>query len=66
MVNGGKGSLYEKVMNVKNNAVTNTKVNRYGNETKAIKTAEARYEQYLRNGAGKPSEVCLCTTVHST
>lgn len=41
-----------------------TMLNRYGNEAEAIKIAGSRYEQYLRDGIDKPSEMCPCTTVH--
>ena len=39
-------------------------LNRYGNETEAVKIAENRLRQYLRDGIDKPSEMCPCTTVH--
>lgn len=39
-------------------------LNRYGDEAKAIQTAEARLKQYLRDGINKPSEMSPCTTVH--
>lgn len=39
-------------------------LNHYGNEEEAIKIAESRYKQYLRDGINKPSEMCPCTTVH--
>lgn len=39
-------------------------LNRYGDEANAIKMAEARLAQYLRNGVDKPSDMCSCTTVH--
>lgn len=39
-------------------------LNRHGNEMEAIKIAESRLTQYLRNGIIKPSEMCPCTTVH--
>ena len=39
-------------------------LNRYGDETEAIKIAESRHTQYLRDGMDKPSEMCPCTTVH--
>lgn len=41
-----------------------TMLNRYGDETSAIKKAESRLTQYLRDGIDKPSEMCPCTTVH--
>lgn len=41
-----------------------TLLNRYGDEAAAIKTAESRLAQYLRDGMDKPSEMCPCTTVH--
>lgn len=39
-------------------------LNRYGDEAGAIKIAESRLLQYLRDGMDKPSEMCPCTTVH--
>lgn len=39
-------------------------LNRYGNETEAIKIAESRLTQHLRDGINKPSEMSPCTTVH--
>ena len=39
-------------------------LNRYGDEAEAIKIAEHRLSQYLRDGIDKPSEQCPCTTVH--
>ena len=41
-----------------------TILNRYGDETKAIKIAESRFMQYLRDGINKPSEMCPCTTIY--
>lgn len=41
-----------------------TMLNRYGDEKEAIKIAESRLAQYLRDGMDKPSEMCPCTTVH--
>lgn len=41
-----------------------TMLNRYGDEMGAIKIAESRLIQYLRDGIDKPSEMCPCTTVH--
>ena len=35
-----------------------------GNEEKAIKIAEQKYKQCIRNGYDKPSQMCPCTTVH--
>lgn len=37
---------------------------RNGDEKAAIKNAESRLKQYLRNGIDKPSEMCPCTMVH--
>lgn len=39
-------------------------LNRYGNEEEAVKIAESRLKQYLRDEIYKPSEMCPCTTVH--
>lgn len=35
-----------------------------GNEEKALKIAEEKYEQCIREGKINPSEMCPCTTVH--
>lgn len=40
------------------------KLYRFGDEEKAIKLAEARYQQHIREGKNKPSEMCPCTTVY--
>lgn len=39
-------------------------LNRYGNEKEAIKIAESRYIQYLREKNSKSSGMCPCTTVY--
>lgn len=41
-----------------------TILNRYGDEIEAIKIAESRFMQYLRDGINKLSEMCPCTTVY--
>ena len=38
-------------------------LSRYGNEDEAIRIAENRLQQYLRDDICKPSEMCPCTTV---
>ena len=38
-------------------------LNRYGDESEAIRIAENRFQQYRRDGFCKPSEMCPCTTV---
>lgn len=48
----------------KSSAQIYTMLNCYGNEMEAIKIAESRLAQYLRDGIDKPSEMCPCTTVH--
>ncbi len=35
-----------------------------GDEEKAIKIAQQKLEQCIREGKTKPSEMCPCTTVH--
>ncbi|MGN1111698.1 MAG: RloB family protein [Acutalibacteraceae bacterium] len=40
------------------------KLNRVGNESKAIEIAQRKYDEHKRNGKDKPSEMCPCTTVH--
>ncbi len=37
---------------------------RSGDEAEAIKIAESRLQQYLRDGIRKPTDMCPCTTVH--
>ncbi|MCF0237204.1 MAG: RloB domain-containing protein [Sphaerochaetaceae bacterium] len=39
-------------------------LNKYGNEIEAIKIAESRLNQYLRDEINKSSEMCPCTTLH--
>lgn len=39
-------------------------LNRFGNEDEAIRIAESRYEQYIKDGIKKPSDMCPCTTVY--
>lgn len=39
-------------------------LNRYGNEKEAVKIADSRLTQYLRDGLDRPSEMCPCTTVY--
>lgn len=41
-----------------------TMLNRHGDEAKAIKIAESRLAQHLKDGIDKPSEMCPCTTIH--
>ncbi len=41
-----------------------TMLKQYGDEDEAIRIAESRHEQHLREGKDKPSEMCPCTTVH--
>ena len=48
----------------KSNQQIYTMLNRYGDEAGAVKIAESRLAQYLRDGMDKPSEMCPCTTVH--
>lgn len=38
-------------------------LNRFGDESRAIQTAENRLQGYLKNGVDKPSEMCPCTTL---
>lgn len=40
-------------------------LNRFGDEVKAIRIAESRLQGHLKDGIGKPSEMCPCTTVHT-
>lgn len=48
----------------KSNRQIYSMLSRYGDEAAAIEIAEGRLMQYFRNGVGKPSEMCPCTTVH--
>lgn len=41
-----------------------TMLNRYGDETEAVRIAESRHAQYSRDGISKASEMCPCTTVY--
>lgn len=40
------------------------KLNRFGDEEKAIKIAQQKLEEHKANCKDKPSEMCPCTTVH--
>lgn len=40
------------------------KICKAGDEEKAIQIAQQKYEQCLRGGKKKPSNMCPCTTVH--
>lgn len=40
------------------------KLNRYGNEEKAIKLATQKFKEQASDCTKKPSEMCPCTTVH--
>ena len=40
------------------------KICKAGDEEKAIQIAQQKYEQCLREGKKKPSNMCPCTTVH--
>lgn len=40
------------------------KLSKAGDEEKAIQIAQYKLEQCIREGKTKPSEMCLCTTVH--
>ncbi len=40
------------------------KLCKHGNEEKAIQIAQQKWEQCIREGKTKPSEMCPCTTVH--
>lgn len=37
----------------------------FGNEKQAFTIAELKFEEHLRNGTAKPSDMCPATTVHS-
>ncbi len=39
-------------------------LNCHGDEANAVKIAESRFTQYLRDGMDKPSEMCPCTTMY--
>lgn len=39
-------------------------LNRYGSEIEALKIADSRYAQYLRDGIVQPSKMCPCTTIY--
>lgn len=40
------------------------KLNRLGNEQRAIEIAAQKFEEHKRNGKAKPSDMSPCTTVH--
>ncbi len=63
----GFGETYKKVTGQKyekNDKAIYEKLNRYGDQDKAIKIATEKYKERKENCKGKPSEMCPCTTVH--
>lgn len=40
------------------------KLNRFGDERRAIELAQRKIEEHKRNGKGKPSDMAPCTMVH--
>ena len=53
------GQKYDKA-----DSVIYMKLNRFGDEQRAIEVATQKYEEHKRSGKGKPSEMTPCTTVH--
>lgn len=39
-------------------------LNHFGDELGAIQIADKRFQEYLKEGIDRPSEMCPCTTVH--
>lgn len=63
----GFGDTYKKVTGQKyekNDKAIYGKLNRFGNQERAIKIAADKYKERKANCNGKPSEMCPCTTVH--
>lgn len=61
------GKVYEREtgqMYVKSDCDIYSRICRYGDEEKAIRIAQQKLEQYIRDGKTKPSEMCPCTTVY--
>lgn len=49
---------------IKSDCEIYNKLNRFGNESEAIKLAQRKYEEHRANCKCKPSEMCPCTSVH--
>lgn len=49
---------------IKSDSAIYEKLNRFGNEEKAIRLAQQKLEEHKANCKDKPSEMCPCTTVH--
>ena len=49
---------------VKSDIAIYEKLNRFGDEKKAIKLAQQKFEEHKANCKSKPTEMCPCTTVH--
>ena len=49
---------------IKSDSAIYEKLNRFGNEEKAIQLAQQKLEEHKANCKDKPSEMCPCTTVH--
>lgn len=63
----GFGRTYEQASGqkyVKSDREIYNKLNRFGNESEAIKLAQRKYEEHKSNCKCKPSEMCPCTSVH--
>lgn len=63
----GFGRIFEQVTGqkyVKSDRNIYYKLNCFGDETKAIKLAQRKYEEHRDNCKNQPSEMCPCTTVH--
>lgn len=63
----GFGRTFEQVSGqkyVKSDSKIYNKLNRFGNESIAIKLAQRKYIEHKSNCKNKPSEMCPCTTVH--
>ena len=41
-----------------------TNICKTGDEEKAIRIAQSKFKQHVRDGVSKPSDMCPCTTVH--
>lgn len=63
----GFAKTFERVSGqkyIKSDPEVYDKLNRFGDECKAIHIAQRKLEQHLRDGNCKPSEMAPCTTVH--
>lgn len=63
----GFGKIFKKISNQKyekSDSAIYEKLNRFGNEARAIQLARQKLAEHTANGKARPSEMSPCTTVH--